>query len=970
MGVWLGALRFYNPASQDEEFFGNPNARASSIDASGGVVCSRTSGTTPCFVHVSASAFTAAGWYVDTDENTLTDLSDHFNSYEDIEYRITSDDAAAETLTRPTDGATVNLHDDQIGPCALFVFRTSGTKTITITARIKSGPTTFVSAQATQQITVTDLDTVGLPEFWFDSAANPVGADGTITNPWTTAADLRAIAVNNTYRNGYIANLKCGSTFSITNNSRWEMGSDAGGSGYRWRAYGSGAKPIVKKDYSVAGNTGAFFRNASCNQARGNVLSDIEFRLENPDEQIEIWNCNADGSNNTIKHFYWDNCDFYWEGGSVFDQAPSPMGMFTNGTDRGLGQQGNGFYKCAFTADGGYIQHIQPVINDFWSFVGCTMTAINGAQAAQATSVHWIYAHVKNHSLYRWNQFNALPGSFCLNINWDTSAGGADGEVNYLLISENDFDGTGGNSDSCATDIGQGAGSATSHYRTVVTERNAYHGWTHSNPNQEAGGNNVESRTMRGERAWDNVNFYTAPSFDAIYKLYQNLVHVSSDGPTSNFGVHDDARFGPIMVTDNIIVHGRAPVNDFNSAFNVGFMSWRSVSHQSLGSFCDRNTYFANHVSVSRDYFGFTGGALDKSFYEWQADGWDTNGHWMKNPLWQCVLDEADPTEWADLEVGTPTIIRVGSTVSIATARAAFLDEVFSGAGLPATGSDRSSLDVGTHPLGTAGLSPANLDQVDLHEFDCYDDGPTLVGTTMCWIHRPTVGTTNNKFVLNVLGHTHSTSWGSLIGYGTITKELIEEGYTVATAYMSPFSGTSTQAVDFHNSLPLPTAGYNALKLYIEGPVRIFNEFEGETWDKMFMCGLSGGGWMGAIWGALDDRADAIVSLAGFVTFHAAQVKDYEQRLHGLKDMVATGGCDYPDLLALASEGRAFKQILIQDDAEFSEDAYLGAPDYVPQVAAVALANGGTYELVIVPGNVHEWSTAARPVCIDFFNNH
>jgi hypothetical protein len=306
------------------EFLGNPNARATTLNVSASTV-SRTSGYTPCFVHVSALGTTCDGWYVNTAGTTLTALSAKFNPYEDVEYRISSDDPTEENFTRPTDGATVNLHTDQIGPEALFVFRSEGTWTITVTGRIKnSDGTTFISSTTTHQITVTDFDDLGKPAFYFDSVNGDSSWDGTTpqfvsgtTGPKRTAADIKAIVTNNTYRNGLVINLAYGSTFSITNSAAWSIGSDGGGSIYRWRPYvgssGAGADPIIEKDYAVAGNTGHMFINSwssGGSGAAGNVLSNIEFRLLNVDETIAMWDCSAATSNATIKHFYWDNCVF------------------------------------------------------------------------------------------------------------------------------------------------------------------------------------------------------------------------------------------------------------------------------------------------------------------------------------------------------------------------------------------------------------------------------------------------------------------------------------------------------------------------------------------------------------------------------------------------------------------------------------------------------------------------------------
>jgi hypothetical protein len=623
-------------------FQGNPNFFAASIDVSGGITVSRTSGSTPCFVHCSASAITAAGSYKNTAGATLTALTTHINNYEDLEFRWTTDDATSETLTNPTDGATVEVNQDQVGAEALLVFRTAGTKIITLTVRARnSDGTGYVTAQATREFVVTDFDSLGFPEFWFDSAANPVGAVGTFDNPWTTAADIKAVVTNNTYRNGLIVNLKRGSTFNVTG-SMWAFGSDSGGSKYRWRAYGSGAKPIMQKDYAVGGNTGPFFWNAFSSSTHGNVVSDVDFRMLNSDEQTVIWNCDNATSSGFIKGFFWDNCEFYYEGGPVFTQATAPISMFTNHSDQAVNQTGNGCYKCNFTADGGYIWQLTVVINNFWSFVGCTMTPLNGAQAAQATSVHWIYPHVKNHSMYRWCLFHALPGGFSINGNWDTS-GVQDPYMNYFYIGDCAFDGSTGNSDSCATDVGQGADGTANNsgpdtqYRTVVFERNSFYGWEHAKPNQEADAEVIRSRTWRRNRCWDSNGFISCESFNGVYKVYQNLAYSPVGGPNTLISFHDQASFAPSMVTDNIVGYEPSTANLF---------VWKSADHITLGSFCDRNQWCKYGGAVGDARFGLATGFNDKTFAQWQAQGWDANSSalYLLDPGWPRPV-----VAWADM---------------------------------------------------------------------------------------------------------------------------------------------------------------------------------------------------------------------------------------------------------------------------------------------------------------------------------
>src|SRR5262245_12733905 len=96
-GMFMAALPRMVPPS----FGGNPNVTITAIDASGGIVASRTSGQTPCFIQVSASAITATGTSV---------------PYEDLEYSWNfGDSAGTELIVNPTNNNIVNANA-QSGP--------------------------------------------------------------------------------------------------------------------------------------------------------------------------------------------------------------------------------------------------------------------------------------------------------------------------------------------------------------------------------------------------------------------------------------------------------------------------------------------------------------------------------------------------------------------------------------------------------------------------------------------------------------------------------------------------------------------------------------------------------------------------------------------------------------------------------------------------------------------------------------
>jgi hypothetical protein len=959
------------------EFLGNPNARFTGIDVSAGidVVNDALDRYTPSFVHCTALDVTATGEYVDTDETTLTALSAYLNPYEDLEYRwsvsVLSGSLTTETMTSPTDGATVNLFEDQVGAEALFVFRNAGTYRITLTVRGRNASGNgYVTETTFEDIVVSDFSDLAKPEFWFDSRASAVGANGTQSNPWTTAADIKAVFINPTYHSGVILNLAQGSTFTITNSGAWSAGGDDGLSPYRIRDYvggsGAGAKPIIQKDYTAGTNTGEFLiSNWSSGTVGGNVISNISFISTNCDETVSLWAASAAGNNSTLKHYYWDNCDFYVEGAGVGSGIePTIVGIYTNGSNRGLGQQGIGFYKCNLTVDGGQVgMGIQSVVWAGWSVVGCTFNALNGAQVSQANTEHWIYPHVRSRSLYRWTTFQAIKGGFCINGNWDTS-GVQDPDQESFYIGDCLFDGTTGNSGSCTIDIGQGADGTgdnsgpDTHYLHVVTERNAFHGFTHGNPFQEADGECVLSHTLRDNRAWDNVNLKTMSSFSCVYKIYRNYMYVPV-GSTSQgqIGFADALTFRPHIVTDNIIVHDKDPGTSLNAGFS--FMSIPSSAFITQGAFIDRNQYFAREIGFVLDAFHRAGGR-DTTFAEWQAV-WDVNGIMNEDPLWTYPTDT-----WAKFDAVNPiTVLRVTNANKDAY-RTAIISEVFSGDGLPATGSDTITTGI-TNPLTALGITTTNHASTDYHELEILDENDDLYGTTEFWVFHPTSG--NNKLVVLLLGH---NPLGISVNTGNMAKDLIAAGYAVALGQPGPnkdeTGATGYNSVEDHENLPDRTPTWNALRYFVQGPVRILNQLTG--YDAYYSVGQSGGGWLQPLWGAIDTRVTRLCPHAGLMPLYISQDRDWEQNLPGLADLASPGPVDYTDLLALCAypSRRVLLSINDQDPTGASEFAYLSGPDFVPAVSAFATSQGGSFAFEIDTNTAHSYLSSRRAAIVAFLD--
>lgn len=232
-------------------FFGNPYANISAIDTSGGIVCSRTSGQTPCFVQVSASAIAATGTAL---------------PFEDCDFTWDfGDPTGGEIFVHPVTGVNVNANSAQQGPEAAYVYRSPGTYTITLTITGQSGAG-FISKTITQTITVSAYNASG-GVWYFDQNATGANNGTSPTDAFTLmtggATDLTNLTAKLALANVDLR-FKRGSSWAVNQSTPGLGATDLGGYGAmifgaatgptRCSAYGSGANPL----FTVSNISNAF----------------------------------------------------------------------------------------------------------------------------------------------------------------------------------------------------------------------------------------------------------------------------------------------------------------------------------------------------------------------------------------------------------------------------------------------------------------------------------------------------------------------------------------------------------------------------------------------------------------------------------------------------------------------------------------------------------------------------------------
>lgn len=323
--------------------------------------------------------------------------------------------------------------------------------------------------------------------------------------------------------------------------------------------------------------------------------------------------------------------------------------------------------------------------------------------------------------------------------------------------------------------------------------------------------------------------------------------------------------------------------------------------------------------------------------------------------------------DWIGL---TSPLIRVGLTVSPDDMRAALIEEIFSGAGLPGAGTDRITTGI-ADPLSALGVASANTGQVDYHELDVMNNVPAKIGTTEFWVFRPAVA--NNRLVVLLLGHNPE---GISANTGAMAKDLIDAGYTVALGQPFPNKDAGGaggfNTVDVHNTLPAPTAALNPLRYFLQGPIRIVNELQGEGFGVVFGCGQSGGGWEMALWGAIDARAKATCAHAGYWALYMTNpTRDWEQFLplhsRGLSEL---DNIDYTDLAALACyPARTHIQSCNDTEGVFPRAQYDAAAPYENIVRNVAAKFGGRYDLQFDANSQHSYLPSRRAATVALFDS-
>lgn len=219
----------------------------------------------------------------------------------------------------------------------------------------------------------------------------------------------------------------------------------------------------------------------------------------------------------------------------------------------------------------------------------------------------------------------------------------------------------------------------------------------------------------------------------------------------------------------------------------------------------------------------------------------------------------------------------------------------------------------------------------------------------------------NGAIIIYHAGHDGTTTGQ----YAQVADQFTQAGYMVVLMDM-PLYGLNTGAVvaDIPGAGTMPITSHDhiahlsdALRVFIEPVIVVVNWAQAQGYERIYMVGLSGGGWTTTLAAAVDTRIDASYPVAGSVPLGlrfdtTANWGDWEQVIPEFYQEVAT----YEDLYILGSYERRQMQILNSaDSCCFAEPRY----GMYERAVRAFLAGRGAFSVVMVASGEHSINEAA-----------
>lgn len=337
----------------------------------------------------------------------------------------------------------------------------------------------------------------------------------------------------------------------------------------------------------------------------------------------------------------------------------------------------------------------------------------------------------------------------------------------------------------------------------------------------------------------------------------------------------------------------------------------------------------------------------------------------LPGPTSKCFPEPVEPMVRAD---EFPGMIRVGSEEDIEIRRRGLVNFVWRTPDLPTDRLPTRVLTGVTEP-GFAGI--ANLKRIDILETE-------LPHGFVSRVYHFLPDEESGRLAIYYEGHT-----GSFVDLARdIIESAIAQGHSVMAVDL-PMDGVN----DWPERLDLPDVGriafggsshwdlallesedFAPIELFLDPVLRAVNHAQStDHYTRIFMLGVSGGGWATTVYAALDPRIERSYPVAGSLPFsmhrrHPVSGKDhsfgdYEQRVTGLY-RIAT----YLDLYVMGAAGTNRRQLQILNKYDqccfFGTEAKLYEP--AVQAAVARIGAGGSFEVAIDDTHVeHDLSSHA-----------
>lgn len=296
--------------------------------------------------------------------------------------------------------------------------------------------------------------------------------------------------------------------------------------------------------------------------------------------------------------------------------------------------------------------------------------------------------------------------------------------------------------------------------------------------------------------------------------------------------------------------------------------------------------------------------------------------------------------------------IHVTSSGTATSVRAAIVQNIWTGSGIPSVGVDSVTTDVSYTSL-LAHIP--NIMRADRYSVTTTDG--THPDTVEPWLLNPQGK--NDRLLIVGLGHSNS----AVSGIDDVIKAGISRGNHVLVIPM-PSGGTSGHDTlgGYHNA-----GTFHALRYWLDPAIKSINQVVSDHGiTTITACSLSGGGWLSVMLAAIDTRIDVSIPVSGSLPLDVRETSgtdiddygDWEQRLTGLT-YDGSNALDYLDLYLLGvSNGR--KQVMIGNSADSCcfydvTATYPGGRYTVFDDAVISAASGfgGDWSVEVVTNSSH-----------------